>query len=112
VDSGGATHLAFTDVLAQPARAHAGVHLYRAFLARELMPIMRGRYADQRLTVPTRLLLGGADFALRPAMLAGYEQHTRCLQVERVPGRGHFIVDEDPGLIVDRALAFFDGRPL
>jgi len=101
------TLAAFTDNLAQPARARAGVRLYRAFMFRELPGLLRGRYARQRLRVPTRVVFGADDGALRPDLLRGVERHGDDLQVELVPGCRHFIVDERPDLVADRVRAFF-----
>ncbi|HMI81002.1 MAG TPA: alpha/beta hydrolase [Solirubrobacterales bacterium] len=97
---------AFADNLAEPARARAGVQLYRVFNLRETLPIVRGRYGDARLTVPTLMVFGEDDFVLRPSMLAGYQRHAPEMQVELVPGCGHFIADEMPDLVAEKARAF------
>ena len=101
----------FADNLAEPARAHAAVQMYRVFQLREILPIMRGRYARQRLTVPTRMLFGTGDIFLRPELLVGYEHHADDVQIEFVPDSGHFIADEKPELVAERARAFFAERP-
>ena len=98
---------AFGDNLAEPQRAHAAVQMYRVFNLRETWPILRGRYARQRLSVPTRMLFGTDDAALRPQLLAGYERHADDMQVEFVADCGHFIADEKPELVAERARAFF-----
>jgi pimeloyl-ACP methyl ester carboxylesterase len=98
---------AFADNLMEPARARAGVRLYRTFNLREVGPIARGRYADAKLTVPTLLVFGEDDFVLRPEMLAGYQRHAEEMRVEMVPGCGHFIADERPDLVAARAREFF-----
>jgi len=98
---------AFADNLAEPARARAAVQMYRVFNWRELWPILRGRYAESVLEVPTQMLFGTEDRALRPQMLAGYQRHAREMEVELVPGCGHFIADERPDLVATRARAFF-----
>jgi pimeloyl-ACP methyl ester carboxylesterase len=97
----------FADNLAEPARARAAVQMYRVFNWREALPILRGRYARRRLTVPTLLVFGVEDFVLRPEMLAGYERHADQMRVELVPGCGHFIADEMPDLVAARAREFF-----
>jgi pimeloyl-ACP methyl ester carboxylesterase len=102
-----ATLRVFGDNLAEPARARAAVQMYRVFNLHETMPIVRGRYATQKLTVPTRMLFGTDDTALRPEILAGYERHAEDMQVELVPGCGHFIADEMPDLVAARAREFF-----
>lgn len=97
----------FTDNLAEPARAHAAVQMYRTFQLRELWPILRGRYARARLTVPTKLLFGTGDPVLRPELLAGYERHADDMEVELIRDCGHFIADEQPELVAARARDFF-----
>jgi pimeloyl-ACP methyl ester carboxylesterase len=105
-----ATLRAFADTFMEPSRARAAVQVYRVFNLREVGPIVRGRYAEQRLTVPTRLLFGSEDFVLRPQMLAGYQRHVEEMAVELVPGCGHFIADERPELVAERAREFFAGN--
>lgn len=99
---------AFADNLAEPARAHAAVQLYRVFNWHEAPKIARGRYADAQLEVPTLMVFGEDDFVLRPSMLTGYEKHAEDMRVELVPGCGHFIADERPELVADRAREFFN----
>ncbi len=98
---------AFAGNLAEPARARAAVQMYRVFNLRETLPIVRGRYAEKRLSVPTRMLFGSDDRVLRPEVLAGYERHADEMEVEFVPGCGHFIADEMPDLVAARAREFF-----
>ncbi|MFT3865322.1 MAG: alpha/beta hydrolase [Solirubrobacterales bacterium] len=97
----------FADNLAEPDRARACVQMYRVFQLHEQPELMRGRYARRRLTVPTLHVHGADDAALRPRMLAGYQRHADDMRVELVSGCGHFIVDELPDLVADRATAFF-----
>ena len=97
----------FTDKLAEPARARAAVQMYRTFQLKELWPILRGRYAGARLTVPTKLLFGTGDPVLRPELLAGYENHADAMEIELTPDCGHFIADEQPELVAERARDFF-----
>jgi pimeloyl-ACP methyl ester carboxylesterase len=102
-----ATLRSFGDNLAEPARARACVQMYRVFQLHESPAILRGRYAHDRLKVPTRLLFGTDDTALRPQLLAGYQHHADDMRVELVPGCGHFIADEKPDLVAERAIEFF-----
>lgn len=102
-----ATLRAFAAPFTEPDRARAAVQTYRSFSLREIGPILRGRYADRRLTVPTLLINGADDPAIRPALLGAHESHADALEVELVDGCGHFIVDEMPELVIDRARAFF-----
>jgi pimeloyl-ACP methyl ester carboxylesterase len=82
------------------------VQTYRVFNLREIGPIMGGKYARERLSVPTLLLFGEDDAALRPSLLEGAEQHADDLRIELVPGCGHFIADEKPDLVAERAREF------
>ncbi len=97
----------FGDRFTEPARARAAVQMYRVFNLRETLPIVRGRYAEQRLTVPTRMLFGIDDKALRPDVLAGYERHAEDMEVEFLQGCGHFLADEMPELVAERARELF-----
>jgi pimeloyl-ACP methyl ester carboxylesterase len=97
----------FARNLAEPARARAAVQMYRVFNWREAWPIARGLYAESRLEVPTLLVFGVDDFVLRPSMLGGYQRHTDDMRVELVEGCGHFIADERPALVAERARSFF-----
>ena len=103
----GATLHAFSDTFEEPARARAAVQMYRVFNLRETLPIIRGRYAAQQLSVPTRMLFGTEDKALRPEVLAGYERHAEDMKIEFLPGCGHFPADEMPDLVAERARALF-----
>lgn len=80
--------------------------MYREFLLRELVPVMAGRYRDRRLTVPTHLLFGEEDVAIDASLLEGAEPFCDDLTIERVPGVGHFIVDERPDLVAERIEGF------
>ena len=102
-----ATLHAFSDTFTEPARARAAVQMYRVFNLREAPEIGRGRYAKAHLTVPTKLLFGTGDQALKHTLLAGYERHADDMELEKVDGCGHFIADEMPDLVAERARSFF-----
>lgn len=53
-----------------------------------------------RVNVPTRILWGEGDHALRPSLLDGLSQWVPQLQVERVPEASHWIVHEQPVRVV------------
>jgi pimeloyl-ACP methyl ester carboxylesterase len=97
----------FADNLAEPARARACVQTYRAFVTREQMPLMRGRYADTRMPTRTHLLLGDSDPVIKPGLLAGYASHADAMTTEIVANCGHFIPDEYPDLVTRRARELF-----
>lgn len=97
----------YTELLQDPARARASVLLYRTFLLREALPVLRGRYRDARLQVPTLVLAGARDLTVPPALLRGYQPHVDDMAVEVVPNAGHFLPEERPALVAERARAFF-----
>jgi len=98
---------AFTEPLEDRERARASSLYYRTFLLRELAPLIRGRYRSHRLTTPTRLLFGIHDRAISTRLLAGFEPYADDMEVELVAQAGHWIAEEAPDLVADRALAFF-----
>ena len=98
----------YGEVLQEPARARATVLLYRTFLLSEAGPVMGGRYRDARLTVPTRLVGGSADPVITPALLRGYEDRADDMTVEVLDGVGHFVPEEAPEVVAERAKALFD----
>jgi pimeloyl-ACP methyl ester carboxylesterase len=97
----------FADNLAEPPRARAAVRMYRVFQLKEIGPVLRGRYQGSRLTVPTHVLFGVDDAVLRPEQLDGYERHADRMTIELVPDCGHFIADEQPALVAERARELF-----
>jgi pimeloyl-ACP methyl ester carboxylesterase len=98
---------AFRAPLRDPARIRASARIYRSFLTRELVPLLRGRYRRHRLRAPTLLLFGVRDFAMRPEQLQGYQPYADDMRVELVEDSAHFIAEERPDLVVDRALRLF-----
>ena len=97
----------FAERFRDPARARATAQLYRTFQLREQLPVARGRYRSQRLATPTLLLFGCADAVIPTRMLRGYEPYAHDMSVELVHDAGHFIAEDVPDLVVDRALRFF-----
>jgi pimeloyl-ACP methyl ester carboxylesterase len=92
------------------ARARATVLLYRTVLTQELRPILAGRYRGQRLSVPARLVVGAEDDLLKDNPLTGYEQDAPGLTIDRIPGVGHWMLDEAPEAVLPRMLDFFGER--
>jgi pimeloyl-ACP methyl ester carboxylesterase len=95
----------FAAVLAEPARARASVSLYRTFLAREVARSSRGH-----LRVPTRIVLGDRDPAIPPVLLDGAQDDADDVSVEIVPECGHFVPEEHPDLVAQRARELFGLR--
>ena len=92
----------------EPARVQAIVELYR-YYQRALGEGIRGRWRQHRLASPTLLLFGERDISLSTKLLPGYEPYTDDMRVELVPDSGHFVVDEKPDLVIERARDFLAG---
>jgi pimeloyl-ACP methyl ester carboxylesterase len=88
--------------------ALASSHVYRSFLTRELPRLKKGLHRARRSPVPTRILTGEADPVIRADILAGFEPYADDMSVEEVKGCGHFIAEEKPELVIERARALFD----
>jgi pimeloyl-ACP methyl ester carboxylesterase len=88
-------------------RARASELLYRTFLLRELVPVALGRYSPPELRVPTLILFGDRDAAAPARNVRSAAARADVVELELVPGAGHFIVDERPELVSERALEFF-----
>jgi pimeloyl-ACP methyl ester carboxylesterase len=100
---------AFTERL-RGERARASELLYRTFLLREAGPVAAGRYGRLLpLTVPTLLLNGERDPVAPSRVVREQAAREDALEMEVVPDAGHFVVDEKPDLVADRALSFLAG---
>jgi pimeloyl-ACP methyl ester carboxylesterase len=87
----------YGEVLQAPARARASVRLYRSFLLHDLPRL--GRYREQHLTVPTRLLVGRHDPVVAESLLDGWHTHATDMTVEILDDVGHFVPEEAPDLV-------------
>jgi pimeloyl-ACP methyl ester carboxylesterase len=96
----------FADVLREPARATASSLFYRHFHTRDLPAPAAGRCAHTRVELPVKLLFPRGDQAQHRSQLGGLEEHAPQAEVELVDG-GHLLVDEQPELVIDPALAWF-----
>jgi pimeloyl-ACP methyl ester carboxylesterase len=97
----------YADQCRDPARAAAASRLYRYYLQTARVVLLRRAYAGQRLEAPTRLLFGADDFYIPLALLQDIEAHGDELALEIVRGCSHWMPEERPDLIADRALALF-----
>ena len=97
----------YLDQFLEPARARATREIYRSFLLRDVPSVMRGRYRGRRLRQPTLFLHGTEDPVVPFEGVADLPQHADDARVEPVEGVTHFIADEVPDLVAERARAFF-----
>ena len=81
---------AYATVLQQPARAAASSAYYRTFLTRELVSMPASQSAA--LEVPSLLIMGEKS----PLRRVLDPRPRPNLQVEQVPGAGHFLPEESP----------------
>lgn len=96
----------FLGQFSEPDRARATVALYRSFQLVDLPKVISGKYRRMGFTTPTLMLHGLRDQVVRPINLrAGGVANE--LTVELVESSGHFIVDEDPQLVLARGREFF-----
>jgi pimeloyl-ACP methyl ester carboxylesterase len=99
----------YSAVLREPARTRASMHLYRTFLLRELVPFVRGQNDHRRLTVPTVLLHGTRDLAIDHRAMGDWESHADDMKLELRDDSGHFICEEIPDVVAERARRLFAG---
>ena len=79
-----------------------------------MKPPLPGQAADvpqvpaerARVDVPTLVIWGLDDKALRPGLLEGLDQHVPDLRIERVAGASHWIVHEMPERVAQLIRAF------
>jgi pimeloyl-ACP methyl ester carboxylesterase len=102
----------YAERLADPARARASSHLYRAYLSLAVRAAFKRRYDRLRLTVPTRILFGREDPYIPLAYLDGLETRGDDIVVELVPDCGHWTLEERPELVAERARTLFGSSAL
>jgi len=96
----------FADQWRERERAAATVQVYRSFLLRDLPAIRKGRYRDARLTVPTLLLYGENDLVVTEQRIGDWRGHADDMDVQRLPGLAHFVLDEGPEAVLERLVPF------
>jgi pimeloyl-ACP methyl ester carboxylesterase len=102
----------YADSYRDPARARAMSRLYR-YYHRVLVQLARGAFRDSRLVAPSLLLFGERDRLVSQRLLAGdLGDRAEDLRIELVPDAGHFLVDEKPDLVGERAVSFFGEGPV
>lgn len=59
-----------------------------------------------RINVPVRMLHGTQDPVITATLLRGYSDRLRDFEIETVGGVGHWIVEQQPELVLNRLQAF------
>jgi pimeloyl-ACP methyl ester carboxylesterase len=95
----------YTDVLEEPDATEASMRMYRHFLLHELVPMATSGFKEERLSVPTRWIVGELD-PVAGAADEGYREHADDMVLWKVPGIGHFLPEEAPDLLRERVLEF------
>jgi pimeloyl-ACP methyl ester carboxylesterase len=95
----------YTDVLKEPDATEASMRMYRHFLLHELIPAASSGFKEERLSVPTRWLVGDLDPVAGNAD-DGYRAHADDMTLYKLPGVGHFLPEEVPDLLRERVLEF------
>jgi pimeloyl-ACP methyl ester carboxylesterase len=99
----------YARALTAPERSRATTLLYRSYV-RTFLRLPRRGSGGRRLTVPTRLVFGARDSFISKELVVGdHSEHADDLQVELVDDSGHFVQEERPDLVTERALALFEG---
>ncbi len=102
--------LYYRDIKAS-TRARAAALLHRTFVARELLPVLRGRYRSARLEVPALAIYGGRDPLVAPRLFRGHEGRGGAeFRTLGIPKTGHFLPEERPERVANAILDFFGSR--
>ncbi|MCP2328918.1 pimeloyl-ACP methyl ester carboxylesterase [Hamadaea flava] len=97
----------FLAPLRDRAYAKAVARLYRGFILPTGIAMMRGAYRETRLTTPTLVLTGEHDPVVRADLLGGPTGNADDLEVREIAGASHFLVDDQPEIVVKHLLEFF-----
>ncbi len=98
---------AYADSFRDPRRAEAISSLYRYYLS-TFREAALGGSRGLRIEAPTQLLFGVNDRMISHYLLEiDVRGQAPNMEVEMIPDAAHFIVDEQPELIADRAGSFF-----
>jgi len=88
----------YREAWAQPGALTAGLNYYRASTLHPGPEVTMGDLARERFTVkvPTLVIWGEQDTALRPGLLDGLEQYVPGVRIERIPEATHWVAHEFP----------------
>ena len=110
----GATRARYHAAWSQPGALSGGVNYYRAS---PLYPPAGEDPGAAKLTlheqdylvrVPTLVIWGEADPALRPVLLEGLERVVENLRIERMPQASHWLIHEYPAAVIELIRPFIE----
>ena len=101
---------AFEAPYRDPGRSFASAKIYRAFQTHDLPKLLSRHWTSYRLAVPTLMIYGTGDFAVRPHNLQGFEAYADDMRLVEIEGTGHFVIDAEPARVAELALDFFEAR--
>ena len=88
-----------------PARARAGVAMYRQFLLHEMPDLRRGRYATRPpADLPVLLLPGHDDAVLTPGLVRRAEGPS--VEVRTIENAGHWVPEQRPDALAEQVEGF------
>jgi pimeloyl-ACP methyl ester carboxylesterase len=96
----------YVECMRQPGHAVAGSRWYRTFQTTEMLRSASGEFDDARVDVPVRWLHGTGDPVITPNLMRGYSHHISDFELELVDGVGHWIVGQQPELVLEPIRAF------
>ncbi|WP_293786160.1 alpha/beta fold hydrolase [uncultured Aeromicrobium sp.] len=89
----------------EPARARAGVAMYRRFLTHEMPAVLRGGYARPvPPDVPVLLLAGRGDGVLTPSLVR--RGAAANVEVRVIENAGHWVPEQQPEVVVEHIERF------
>jgi pimeloyl-ACP methyl ester carboxylesterase len=92
---------------AEPERAAATSRLYRHSVLQLGPKVARGEYRRLRTSTQGLMLFGTADHVQDARLMPGFEPYAPNMRLELLPAVGHFIVEERPELVLERARELF-----
>ena len=95
----------YSEQFMEPQRAAATRLLYRH--AAVGLQLQLREYRQLHMDTPALMLFPADDAVQKRINLGGYERNAPNLEIEVVPDTSHFIVDERPELVLERARALF-----
>jgi pimeloyl-ACP methyl ester carboxylesterase len=101
---------AFVDRL-EGERGRATELLYRTFLLRDIPRLIARPYRPRDMTVPALLVFGDRDPVIPLRTVEAAVARADAVELEVVPGAGHFVIDERPELVAERAQEFLELIP-